>query len=148
VARLDAEAVRCERSGRPFSLVMIDVDDFKAINDQHGHACGDEVLRRIAGVLLSALRAQDTVARWGGEEFLLLLPETARDGAVAVAEKLRAAVAEMRVSYEGHEVRCTVTMGVSSYAPPASLDECIRAADDALYTGKRGGKNTVVLAAA
>ena len=148
VSSLEAEVVRSGRSGRPFGLVMIDVDDFKVVNDRYGHACGDEVLRRIAGVLQSALRAQDTAARWGGEEFVLLLPETARDGAAAVAEKLRTAVAELVVSYEGQEVRCTVTMGVSSYTPPASLDECIRAADDALYTGKRGGKNTVVLAAA
>jgi diguanylate cyclase (GGDEF)-like protein len=146
--RLEEEAVRTARTGRPFGVVMGDVDDFKRINDRRGHAAGDAVLREVAALLRTALRAQDTVARWGGEEFLLVLPETSREGAAAVAEKVRAGIAALRVPHADEEVACTVTFGVSACASPEALPAALNAADEALYEGKRAGKNTVVLAAA
>ena len=95
--RLEVEAARAVHSSRPFSLALIDIDDFKRINDERGHAGGDEVLRRIGTLLAASLRVQDLAARWGGEEFLLVLPETGRDGALPLAEKLRHAAAALRV---------------------------------------------------
>ncbi|MEW6368673.1 MAG: diguanylate cyclase [Acidobacteriota bacterium] len=146
--RLQLEVVRSRRTQRPFSIVLLDVDNFKKINDQHGHPCGDAVLRSLAGLLTSGVRAEDMVARWGGEEFLMLLPETPRDGAMVLAEKLRSTVADHTLNHDGREVRFTVTMGVSVYDHLASLDDCVRGADQALYAGKRSGKNVVVAATA
>ncbi len=146
--RLEQEVRRSERTRRPLGLVMIDVDDFKKINDGRGHACGDEVLRGLGGLLRSSLRQLDVAARWGGEEFLVILPETAADGALVIAEKLRSAVEELRVTCDGGEAAFTITLGVSTCAaggPP--LAECLRLADEALYAGKRAGKNRVVPAA-
>ncbi len=148
LARIEEEAARSARSGRPFGIVMADIDDFKLVNDRLGHAAGDAVLREVAALLRSTVRAQDTVARWGGEEFLLALPETSIEGAAAVAEKLRAGVAALRVAHAGGEAACTVTLGVSACAAPDRLAGAVRAADEALYAGKRGGKNAVVLATA
>ncbi|MBI5441006.1 MAG: GGDEF domain-containing protein, partial [Deltaproteobacteria bacterium] len=121
---------------------------FKKINDGWGHACGDEVLRGLGRLLLSSLRQLDLAARWGGEEFLVILPETASDGALVIAEKLRKAARELRVGCEGREVAFTITLGVSSSTaggPP--LAECLRLADEALYAGKRAGKDRAVPAA-
>ncbi len=146
--RLEQEVRRSERTGRPLSLVMIDVDDFKKINDGRGHACGDEVLRSLGGLLLSSVRQLDVAARWGGEEFLAILPETACDGALVIAEKLRKAAAELSVGCDGGEVTFTITLGVSTCAASGRpLAECLRLADEALYAGKRAGKNMVVPAA-
>lgn len=146
--RLEQEVRRSERTRRPLSLVMIDVDDFKKINDGRGHACGDEVLRGLGGLLLSSLRQLDVAARWGGEEFLVILPETSADGALVIAEKLRSAAEDLRMECDGDEIAFTITLGVSTSAadgPP--LAECLRLADEALYAGKRAGKNRVVPAA-
>jgi diguanylate cyclase (GGDEF)-like protein len=146
--RLEQEVRRSERTRRPLSLVMIDVDDFKKINDGRGHACGDEVLRGLGGLLISSLRQLDVAARWGGEEFLVILPETSAGGALVIAEKLRGAVENLRVACDGGEAAFTITLGVSTSAadgPP--LAECLRLADEALYAGKRAGKNRVVPAA-
>ena len=144
--RIELETIRASRTHRPFGVVMIDVDDFKAINDTCGHACGDAVLQQLAGLLRASVREQDVVARWGGEEFLLVLPEASREGAVLVAEKLRQAIGELRVLHDAGAVRFTVTMGVNVYDKLAPASDCIRGADEALYRGKRSGKNTVVLA--
>jgi diguanylate cyclase (GGDEF)-like protein len=145
--RIEIELVRASRTGRPFGVVMVDVDDFKRINDEHGHDCGDAVLAALAALLRENVRALDVVARWGGEEFLMVLPETSRQGAALVAEKLRAAVAATPVSHGGAIVRYTVTVGVDAFERLGSVSECIRAADGALYEGKRTGKNRVVTAA-
>lgn len=140
------ERARCERSGEMFALVLADVDDFKRCNDQWGHACGDEVLRALARLLRGAVRATDTVGRWGGEEFLLVLPATDEDGESEVAEKIRALVASSPIVWEGHEISLTLTLGVAITAS-GDIETALRRADDALYAGKRLGKNRVELAA-
>ena len=113
--RLREAAHGFQRSGRPFSLVMADVDHFKRVNDLHGHAAGDRVLRAVAGQFTEQLRAHDAVARWGGEEFLLLLPETDAATAFEVAQRLRA-VAEARLAEAaGLEAGVTLTFGVAMF---------------------------------
>ncbi|MBN2430531.1 MAG: GGDEF domain-containing protein [Acidobacteria bacterium] len=144
--RLEIERRRCARNGRPFCLVLADIDSFKAINDQHGHDCGDAVLVSLAAKLRAAIRKQDTVARWGGEEFLLLLPETGSEGGRTLAEKIRVAVHAEPFRYKEMKISLSITCGVAEHIPDESLDDCLKRADQALYMGKRDGKNCVVTA--
>jgi diguanylate cyclase (GGDEF)-like protein len=129
-------------------VILCDIDHFKAINDSLGHDAGDAVLCEVAGRLRDRLRAQDRLARWGGEEFLVLLPETDRDGAVLVAESLRKQMEETPARYEDQEIAVTLSFGVAALDPGRSVEESIRQADDALYEGKRAGRNRVMAAAA
>jgi diguanylate cyclase (GGDEF)-like protein len=142
--RLQEEAGRFRRLGKNFSVILADIDRFKDINDRHGHATGDRVLARVALLFTEGLRGGDAVARWGGEEFLLLLPGTHLTDAEEVAQRLRAAVESRLGDVEGLTVPLTVTFGVAAYAPFASLDACLKAADEALYRGKESGRNRVV----
>jgi diguanylate cyclase (GGDEF)-like protein len=132
---LARELARAGRSGGGFSVCIIDVDHFKAVNDTLGHAGGDEVLKRVAEIAGRGLRGIDVFGRFGGEEFLLLLPDTDRAGASVVAERIRAAVAA--------ETRVTVTIGVAQYAGDGAAAVLARA-DQALYRGKAAGRNTVL----
>ena len=141
---LDLERVRHARNRRPFAVIVGDIDDFKRINDKRGHDCGDQVLVETALALGAVLRAQDGIARWGGEEFLFLLPDTDLRGAHVVAEKLRAAVAGAAIAFGGQPVPATMTFGVAQFSG-GSVEECVRRADEALYSGKSRGKNQVVL---
>lgn len=140
----ESEVQRVFRSGRSFSVVLADVDHFKSINDRYGHACGDHVLTRVADKLRDNLRDVDRVARWGGEEFILLLPETDPEGAAVAAEKLREIVADNLFEFGGHRLQVTMTFGVSSFRRGESLDSCIARADRALYRGKDEGRNRVM----
>jgi diguanylate cyclase (GGDEF)-like protein len=142
--RLREAAQGFQRTGRPFCVVMADVDHFKRINDLYGHEAGDRVLRAVAALLSDRLRAHDAVARWGGEEFLLLLPETDVDAARDVADRLRA-TAEARLS-EGAAIdqNVTLTFGVAAFDRPMRVDACLKKADEALYAGKASGRNRVV----
>jgi diguanylate cyclase len=145
--RLRDAAHGFQRTGRAFSVVMADVDRFKRINDVHGHAAGDRVLRAVAGLFGERLRGGDAVARWGGEEFLLLLPETDLATACEVADRLRA-TAEARLSdTAGIGDSVTLTFGVAVFDRPMRVDACLKQADDALYAGKAEGRNRVVSAA-
>lgn len=126
------------RYGKSLSLIMLDVDFFKKYNDTHGHPAGDEVLRRVASVIREHLREADAAFRYGGEEFLLLLPETGMNTGLQAAEKLRLAVAQ--------DLDVTVSLGVSSYRAGATAAGMIREADEALYEAKRQGRNRVVRA--
>jgi diguanylate cyclase (GGDEF)-like protein len=146
--RLDTERRRSKRSGHPFTLVLADIDNFKLINDRYGHDCGDAVLVSMARRLRADIRKQDTAARWGGEEFLLLLPDTDARGGTVLAEKVRAAVAAEAIHIEDRTLTLSMTFGVAEYRPDESLDDCLKRADDALYQGKRTGKNRVVTATA
>ncbi len=141
---LQAEALRVERHARPFAVMLADLDDFKRINDDHGHGVGDHALRSIAQRLLAAVRAQDQVARWGGEEFLLLLPETDMGEALEVADRLRHAVSDAPITSGEQELHITGTFGVAVFEKGDSIHAAIRAADQALYRGKNSGKNRVV----
>lgn len=141
----ESEIQRVFRTGRAFSVVLTDVDRFKSINDRYGHACGDHVLTRVAAKLREQVRDVDRVARWGGEEFLLLLPETDCEGAAVLAEKLREGVADNLIEFEGQRLQVTMTFGVSSFRKGESLDSCIARADQALYRGKEEGRNKVMI---
>ena len=145
--RLHEEAARFRARGTNFSVIMADVDRFKAINDEHGHAVGDRVLSGVASVFEHAVRAGDAVARWGGEEFLLLLPGTELPAAEDVALRLRATAERSLAELGGLPQALTLTFGVSSFASNPSVGACVKAADDALYRGKAEGRNRVVVAA-
>ncbi len=143
---LHAEAARAERLETPLSVVLADLDGFKEVNDEHGHAVGDAVLRAFAEVLRDTLRESDLAGRWGGEEFLLLLPGADKEGAAQLAERVRIGLAARRIpSVPG--LRVTASFGVAEYAGEANTAQLVAAADDALYRAKRGGKDRVVRAA-
>ena len=142
--RLREAAHAFQRSGRGVSVVMADVDHFKRVNDVHGHAIGDRVLRAVAALLSEQLRAHDAVARWGGEEFLLLLPETGAATACEVAERLRAAAEARLAAAAGIGEAVTMTFGVALLERGMRVGECLKHADDALYAGKAAGRNRVV----
>lgn len=145
--RLRHEQDRSERSGHPYSVVLADVDDFKRWNDRFGHACGDALLVALGARLRGAVRAQDLIGRWGGEEFLVVLTETGLEGAVRVAEKLRVLISSEAFLFEGNAMFLTLTAGVSE-GGRVPVDEALRRADAALYAGKRRGKNRVETARA
>jgi len=144
---IEQEAKRFRRSKTPFALVLGDIDNFKQFNDRYGHACGDRVLVHVADVLIGVMRAQDRVARWGGEEFMFLLPDTDMAGALVAAEKIRSRVAELPVVFEQATLSVQLTLGVAVYDGQAAVDRCIASADRALYRGKRSGRNRVAPAA-
>jgi len=154
VQRLSQEVVRAQRLVAPLSLIFADLDHFKSVNDRHGHQAGDQVLHQVAGVLRQAvegssvvvrLRKSDVVTRYGGEEFAVLLLDARAPGAAAVAERIRVAVEhEATVLPSGVEVRVTVSLGVACLPDDATDSESlVRAADDALYRAKSGGRNRV-----
>jgi diguanylate cyclase (GGDEF)-like protein len=145
--RLAEEAALHRARGTVFSVVLADVDRFKQINDEHGHDAGDRALSAVAKVFQSALRGGDAVARWGGEEFLLLLPGTDLEAAGEVARRLRAAAEQRLAELGGLPRALTLTFGVASFASGSSVESCLKAADLALYRGKAEGRNRVVLAA-
>ncbi len=146
MARLQEEKIRYLRSGRPFCLAMADIDHFKKINDTYGHSAGDEILREIARTIEQSLRSQDTVCRWGGEEFMILLPETRLEGGRHVAEKLRRRVSEGHFLPAAGNRPVTISLGVTAYTDDLSLDACLKKADDNLYLAKERGRNLVVAA--
>jgi diguanylate cyclase (GGDEF)-like protein len=141
---LDTELLRAERFGNGLALIVADLDDFKDVNDRFGHQAGDEVLRAFSEVLQGRIRGIDLAARLGGEEFAILLPETDALGAEALAENLRMAVAELAVAVGVDEVRITASFGVAAFPESHSADELMTAADLALYSAKRHGKDRVV----
>jgi diguanylate cyclase (GGDEF)-like protein len=141
---LDTELLRAERFGNGLALIVADLDDFKDVNDRFGHQAGDEVLRAFAEVLSGRIRGIDQAARLGGEEFAILLPETDALGAAALAENLRVALAGLAVTVGEHDVHITASFGVAAFPESHSADELMTAADLALYSAKRRGKDRVV----
>jgi len=146
---LQKELGRAERQGRPLTVLMLDIDNFKSVNDRYGHPIGDAILQRIVGEIRSEVRGDmDLVARYGGEEFAVILPETATDGAAEVAERVRRRVDErlFRPPETDEVVRVTVSIGLATYPTDASDKKgLIEKADAALYRAKRAGKNAVAL---
>ena len=139
---MDYEAERSARQARTIGIALLDLDRFKAINDSLGHGVGDEVLQQAAEVLGRTLRKGDLLARWGGEEFLAIFPETDLEGTLAVAEKLRLAVQNLPWSVEGRP-EVTVSIGVALKAPSVSWEVALKEADAALYRAKESGRNRV-----
>lgn len=138
------EMARSKRIGTGLVLAIGDIDYFKRVNDQHGHQAGDEVLVELATRLKAGLREVDVVGRWGGEEFMLLLPDATPDDAVSAIERLRHAIAHSPVQVGAHRLNVTMTFGVAPVGD--DLEVAMRAGDDALYQGKAAGRNRVVLA--
>ncbi len=132
-----------QRYETPFSVVILDIDDFKQVNDKHGHLEGDEVLKGLATILQDNVRRVDTVGRWGGEEFLLVLPETDLGAVTTTAEKIRLAVEQSNFGLVG---KITCSFGVATYQPDEEIESLLQRADGFLYAAKQQGKNCVVSA--
>jgi diguanylate cyclase (GGDEF)-like protein/PAS domain S-box-containing protein len=138
------EIARCGRSGGSFSVLMLDVDHFKAVNDRFGHAAGDEVLRQLARHLQDTLRAVDSAARLGGEEFAVLTPDSPLEGAQWLAERVRQQLEAASVPWvNGGPLRFTVSIGVAQWQPGEDIDATLHRADSALYEAKQTGRNRV-----
>ncbi|WP_294639514.1 diguanylate cyclase [uncultured Aquabacterium sp.] len=137
---------RLQRSGHHrFCLALLDIDHFKRINDAHGHGVGDEVLRGFAQTAQQALRETDVLARWGGEEFLVLLNDTTQEQALAGLERIREAVTGTTISPSVPELKLTFSAGLTPYVDDEPLDQCVDRADRALYAAKAGGRNCTVV---
>jgi len=143
-ATLEAEVARANRYGTPLSVLICDIDHFKSINDRFGHNAGDEVIRQVAKVLGASIRRIDLAGRWGGEEFVVLLPSTPLDGAAVVGERIRTAV-EALDPVQGTLERITVSVGVAEHERRKNAVELIEQADKSLYRAKQQGRNRVEL---
>ena len=137
---LESEIQRATRYNTAFSVILADVDHFKAINDQLGHQAGDEALTRIADVIRSSVRVTDLVGRWGGEEFLIISPETDIVGSFSLAEKMRAGLESADLGKIGHQ---TASFGVTAFASGDDIEDIIARVDAGLYAAKQGGRNRV-----
>lgn len=144
-ATASAELARAHRAHSPSSILIADIDFFKKVNDQYGHPAGDQVLKQVANLLTSTVRATDVVARLGGEEFIVLMPDTPREGAMALAEKLRSSMNQHPMQLETQVLAVTVSVGVSELAGDqyGNFDDLYVAADKALYAAKSHGRNRV-----
>lgn len=140
------EELRHERFGHPYSVILIDLDDFKSVNDRFGHDAGDSVLSQMGKLFLTHTReGLDAVARWGGEEFLILAPETNQVSAVTLANKIRRRTESQPLTLpDGSTLRVTVSVGVATLSDGASYKDLVKKADEALYKAKKTGKNRVV----
>ena len=140
---LDREYARMLRSKRPFSVAIADVDRFKSINDTLGHEQGDKVLRQIAKIFSSRLRAQDILARWGGEEFMFIFADTNEAGAVNALESIKEVLSKAPLNIDGNKIHVTSSFGVSEVTTDTDISSAIRRADHALYFAKDNGRNRV-----
>jgi diguanylate cyclase (GGDEF)-like protein len=144
-AQIEQEILRAARSGRPFSLLMFDLDGLKAANDRFGHAAGDALLRAVADTLRGDIRITDVAARYGGDEFVLLLPETDLSGAMLVADKVRIDISRLALPHDGLVVRTSASIGLVVYPEDGRTStELMRRADLAMYEAKRRGRDQIV----
>ena len=144
--QIESELERSSRYGHPLSLILMDIDDFKKYNDTYGHLQGDKVLTCLADIILKIVRKNDTAYRYGGEEFVIILPETGVQEAVAVAERIRTTFASTdQCMEEGNHVFKTVSVGVTEYIPGEKSAHLIERADQRMYAAKEKGKNRIVL---
>ncbi|WP_407280543.1 diguanylate cyclase [Aromatoleum evansii] len=145
IERAEQERRRAERFGQPLAVLMVDIDHFKAINDEHGHALGDQAIRMVAQTCAASVREIDIVGRYGGEEFVIVLPGTLPEGARELADRLRQRIAEIEIAgADGTAVAVTVSIGFAAFEPGDQLEQLLAAADAALYRAKSLGRNCVV----
>ncbi len=142
--KLDSEKFRYERNKKPFSIVLCDIDHFKKINDNYGHDAGDYILKEVAKLLNSASRKPDTFCRWGGEEFLALLPETDLKGGAILAEKLRSTIEKHDFIFHTNKIPVTLSFGLCEYDETMTIDACIKLSDRCLYLAKEAGRNQLI----
>lgn len=144
--RMKEEHARLTRNKNTFCVGIFDIDNFKKVNDTYGHECGDFILVSLTKSISESIRIQDCFARWGGEEFILMLPETNLQGAKILFERIREKVEKAQYNYNGTILNITFTCGVAEISVDETIDNCIVRADNALYKGKCNGKNQVVYA--
>jgi diguanylate cyclase (GGDEF)-like protein len=144
--KIDREATRSQRHKHPFTIMLINVDDFKKVNDTHGYNAGDDVLVELARVLRGCVRNEDICARWGGDEFLFLLPETNVESSLPVASKVLEAITMTEFKANKPGIHVTVSIGVCEHVPAQSVHETISLVHQALLNAKRGGKNRYIIA--
>ncbi len=143
---LQREVDLAKRNLQPLSLLMLDLDHFKQVNDTYGHSAGDEVLKAVVGTIKHLLRNVDMVFRYGGEEFLVLLSGTPAEAANMVGERLRQAVEDLQCVAEGQAIELSISIGCASLLPSETVESLLRRADDALYAAKRNGRNRIAMA--
>ncbi len=142
---LEKEVNRCSHNGSTFSLVLFDLDNLKALNDSHGHAFGDKAIKKAAEVLRKETRLSDTCARYGGDEYAVILPSTSVEDAQYMCQRVRAYLNRIQFLHNGEEKRIGASFGIRSYDPSVSASELFRQADDALYHSKGEGKNVITV---
>lgn len=140
---LERELQLATRHKQPLSLLAIDIDHFKSINDRYGHGCGDDVIRQVAQSIQAVTRSTDLVFRYGGEEFVVLLNKTPPEGARVIAERIRQHVEKMRIESQGASITTTISLGISTLDPESGSQSLFRQADAALYRAKHQGRNCV-----
>lgn len=141
---IDYEVKRAERYRHELALLFLDVDDFKkGINDRYGHTAGDKVLKAIAATLTKQVRETDFLARWGGEEFVIICPETEQDGAIMLAEKIRKVIEESEFFVDGEKLRITVSIGIANFIPNGTREGLVKKANKAMHYAKDSGRNRV-----
>jgi diguanylate cyclase (GGDEF)-like protein len=144
--KLADEVNRYKRNQNSFSIIIADIDDFKKVNDTYGHDCGDYIIKKTAQTIAESVRGIDAAGRWGGEEFLVLLPETATEGALVLAERIQKNVRQGVWIYNQVQIVISLTLGIATFDGETDLDVVIKKADRALYEGKNNGKNCTVMA--
>jgi len=142
--RIKAEATDLNAKQGKITFIMADIDEFKKVNDTYGHECGDLVIKEVADMIKSVVREEDVIARWGGEEFLMMLPGIDLEGGKIVAERIRRGIETTDFSYQEKVLSMTITLGVAELDPTLGIDASIKKADEALYKGKHQSKNCVV----
>jgi diguanylate cyclase (GGDEF)-like protein len=144
--KIDREATRSQRHQRSFTILLVNIDDFKKVNELYTYNSGDDVLVEVARVLRSCVRNEDICARWGGEEFLILLPETAAENSLPVANKILEAMSRTEFKANKPGIHITVSIGVCEHIPAQTVQECIARVHQALLQAKRAGKNRYLIA--
>ncbi|MCF8722704.1 diguanylate cyclase (GGDEF)-like protein [Nitrospina gracilis] len=141
---MEIERKRSLRNRKPLSCIVADIDHFKKVNDENGHLAGDETLKKVSSIITLSLRCHDMAARWGGEEFLILLPETDLAGASHVADRLRSKIEAETISMEDREIKITMSLGVVQFDGEETVEHFLNRADQNLYEAKKNGRNMVV----
>lgn len=142
---IEHEVIRFERNNEAFVLIISDIDDLKTINDTYGHDAGDFLIVELSKVMRETIRKQDFIGRWGGDEFLFLLPQTDLSGGECLAKKIRQKINDLKISFKERKLSATMTFGVSVFQENDTLEDCFKRSDLALYRAKKMGKNSVVL---